>query len=85
MNSGTPVIQLDAERRRRLDAIASSQGLSISDVVRSMIDRAYEEIRRAERVRAVEELAAMTIDDVPEPDELRRYLGDAHALKGIDV
>lgn len=45
MNSGTPVMYLDAERRCRLDVIASSQGLSNSDAVRSVIDRAYEEIR----------------------------------------
>jgi len=40
-----------------------------------MIDRAYEESQQAERLRAAEELAAMTVDDdVLEPDELSRYL-----------
>jgi len=46
-----------------------------------MIDRAYEESQQAERLRAVEDLAAMTVDDdVLEPDELSRYLNNAYAL-----
>ena len=77
-------IRLDVEHRRRLDVVAVSQGATISDAVRSMIDRAYEEGQRAERLRAAEELAAMTIDDdVLEPDELSRYLEGAHAIPDL--
>lgn len=77
-------VRLDTEHRRRLAAIATAQGVSVSDAVRVMIDRLYEESRQAERLRAVEELAAMTVDDeVLEPDELSRYLNDAHAIPDL--
>jgi hypothetical protein len=62
------------------------QRTSLSDVARSMIDRAYEESQQAERLRAVEDLAAMTVDDdVLEPDELSRYLNNAYALTHVEV
>jgi len=39
-----------------------------------MIDQAYEEVTREERLRAAREIAQFEIEDVPEPDELSRQL-----------
>lgn len=76
-------IRLDVEHRRRLDMVAASQGTTISDAVRSMIDHAYEEGQRAGRLRAAREIGRMMIDDMPEPDELSRYLDGAHAIADL--
>lgn len=71
-------VRLDAERRRKLAAIAAARRAPVSDLVRELIDRAYEETTRAERLRAAEELGQMEVEDVPDPDTLSRQLGSAH-------
>ena len=67
-------VRLDRERRRRLSALATARGGSVSEVVREMIDQAYEEALRADRVRAARELAQLAVEDVPDPETLRRQL-----------
>lgn len=76
-------VRLDTEHRRRLDAIAAEQGVSVSEAVRNMIDRAYEQSRQAERLRVVQEMARLEVDDVPEPAELNRILDDTHAIPDL--
>lgn len=71
-------VRLDPVRRRKLTALSAARGASISEIVREMIDRLYEEVDRAERRRAVDELAQMQIEDVPDPDTLSRELDAAH-------
>ena len=67
-------VRLDHERRRRLSALATARGASVSEVVREMIDQAYEEGLRAERLRAARELARLAVEDVPDPETLSRQL-----------
>ena len=42
--------------------------------VRELIDRAYEEVQRADRMRGALELGKLEIEDVPDPDTLREQL-----------
>ena len=76
-------VRLEAEHRRRLEALAQERGLPISDVVRCLIDGAYEEILRDRRQRAVDILTGLNLEDPPDPDVLSRELGEAHGPGGI--
>ena len=67
-------VRIDEERRRRLNEVASRRGAPVSEVVRSMIDRAYEDLVRERRLEAARAIAAMAVEDVPEPEELSRQL-----------
>jgi hypothetical protein len=67
-------VRLDHERRRKLAELAAARSSSVSEVVREMIDQAYEEGLRADRVRAARELAQLAVEDVPDPETLRRQL-----------
>jgi uncharacterized protein (DUF1778 family) len=71
-------IRLDAERRRRLTELAESRHVSISDFVRSLLDREYEEWLEAQRVRAAGAIAALLAEDVTEPDVLDQQLGEVY-------
>lgn len=67
-------VRLDRERRRKLSELAAAHGVPVSEVVRGMIDRAYEEALRASRVRAARELGRLAVEDVPDPETLSRQL-----------
>lgn len=67
-------VRLDSEHRRRLAEIAAERGTTLSEIVRQMIDQTYEETRRAGRLRAAREIAAMGVEDVPDLESLRRQL-----------
>lgn len=70
-------VRLDTEHRRKLAEVAAFRSLSVSEAVRQMIDRAYEEVDREERLRAVREMGEMKIP-VPDPETLKRLLAEAH-------
>jgi hypothetical protein len=67
-------VRLDQEHHRKLEEIAAARGGRVSEVVRGLIDRAYEEIDLAERRRAALEIGKCEIEDMPDPDELSRQL-----------
>ena len=67
-------VRIDAEQRRKLNEMAERKQETISEVVRRLIDDAYEDDLRAWRHQLVSEMAALNIEDVPEPDELCRQL-----------
>ena len=46
-------VRLDSEHRRRLEELAEENGVPISEVVRRLIDGAYEDVLRARRKQAV--------------------------------
>ena len=71
-------VRLDPERRSRLEELAREKGAPISEVVRGLIDDAYEEIDRARRRRAVERMASMSLPVPEDPQELCRILNEAH-------
>ncbi len=76
-------VRLDEKRRAQLEEIAGLQGASISEVVRALIDDAYEAMVQEDRRRAVEELINMRGEIMPDPEELSRQLASAHEPGGI--
>jgi hypothetical protein len=48
-----------------------------------MIDETYEEVRAARRAAAARSLAAMAIEDVPDPETLGRQLDGAYEPTGL--
>ena len=76
-------VRLDVEHRRRLEELAQEKGAAISDVVRSLIDGAYEDILRSRRKAAVERLIGLNVEEPPDPDTLSRELEAAHEPGGL--
>ena len=76
-------VRLDAERRRRLEELAAMRGEPISQVVRSLIDEAYEAVVRERRREAVRRLAGMEVEDPPDAATLSRELEAAHEPGGV--
>ena len=76
-------VRLELEHRRRLEELAQNSGVPISDVVRSLIDGAYEEVMRQRRIRAAERLASLSVEDPPDSDTLSLQLEQAHEPGGI--
>ena len=72
-------IRLDHDCRARLDAVAKDSGLSASEIIRNLIDQAYQGVLRKERQNAYERLISLNIETPPDPAELSRELEDAHA------
>ena len=71
-------VRLDQERRRKLLELAAEQGTSVSETVRRLIDREYEDTLGARRKRAAQELGQLEIEDVPDPVVLHRQLEAAY-------
>lgn len=67
-------VRLEPELHERLRSLAEERNESMSDVIRELIDRAYEDLDRARRLHAVEELGKMNLFDVGEPEDLEREI-----------
>ena len=76
-------VRLDAEHRRRLEELVEERGVPISEVVRCLIDDAYEDIVRVRRKQAIERLIELNVEDPPNPDTLSRELEAAHEPGGL--
>ena len=76
-------VRLDSEHWRRLEELAGESGVPISEVVRRLIDVAYEDIVRARRKQAIERLIGLNVEDPPEPHTLSRELEAAHEPGGL--
>jgi hypothetical protein len=76
-------VRLDPERRKRLEEMARDRGVPISDVVRSLIDDAYEGILRERRRKAVDHLVSLEVEDPPDPQALCQELEAAHEPGGL--
>ena len=76
-------VRLDQERRRKLRELAEEQGAPVSEMVRRLIDRAYEETLQSRRRRAAHELGQLEIEDVPDVETLSHQLEDAHEPGGL--
>ena len=71
-------VRLDSERRRRLEELAEEMGMPISEVVRCLIDYAYDGILQRRRRQAVEELVDLNVEDMPDQATLSSQLEEAH-------
>ena len=76
-------VRLDTERRRRLEEVVEERGVPISEVVRCLIDDAYEEIVRVRRKRAIERLIELNVENPPDPETLSRELEASHEPGGL--
>jgi hypothetical protein len=76
-------VRLDAEHRRRLLVVAGERGARVSEVVRELIDRAYEESERENRLRAAAAIGQMAVEDVPEPATLREQIEATYDVTGV--
>lgn len=76
-------VRLDKQRRRKLRELAAEQGAPVSEMVRRLIDRAYEDTLGARRQRAAQELGRLEIEDVSDPATLNRQLEAAHEPGGV--
>ena len=76
-------VRLNGKHRQRLEELARERGLAISDVVRCMIDAAYEDILRTRREQAVEQLIGLNLEDPPDPETVSRELEAAHEPGGL--
>ena len=76
-------VRLDAEHRRRLEEVAQERGMPISEVVRCLVDVAYEDILRTHRKLAVERLIGLNVEDPPDLETLSRELEAAHEPGGL--
>ena len=77
-------VRLDPERRRRLEELAEEKGAPISEVVRRLIDDAYQGIMQERRKQAVRRLTSLEIEVVPDAATLSRELEEAHEPGGLD-
>ena len=76
-------VRLDPERRRRLEELAEEKGAPISEVVRRLIDDAYQGIMQERRMQAVRRLTSLEVEAVPDAATLSRELEEAHGPGGI--
>ncbi len=76
-------VRLDDERKQRLEQLGEAEGVPMSDVVRRLIDEAWEAMMLERRKAAVERLIALNGEDVPAPDTLSRQLAEAHRTCGF--
>ena len=76
-------VRLDDERKQRLEKLGEAQGVPISEVVRSLIDAAWEDAMRARRRAAVERMARLEVEDPPDPETLSRELEEAYEPGGL--
>ena len=71
-------VRLDEKRRAQLEEIAGNRGASVSEVVRSLIDEAYEEVSQARRRHALQRISNLNVEEMPDPEELARQLNDKY-------
>lgn len=73
-------VRIDSEQRRKLDTVARERAVPVSHVVRAMIEEAYEAVMLQRRLEAVRRIAALEVEDVPDPEELSRQLDETYAI-----
>ena len=76
-------VRLDFEHWRQLEGLAQEDEISISEVVRRLIDGAYEDIMRVRRRKAIERLMGLNVEYLPDPETLSRELEAAHEPGGV--
>lgn len=76
-------VRLDPERLRRLREMAATYGSPVSEVVRRLIDDAYEVALMERRRQAAREIGGLALEDVPDPATLSRQLEEAHEPGGV--
>lgn len=71
-------VRLDPETRGRLEKMAQARGSSVSDLVRAMIERSYDEELNKARIAAAERIGKAWFENVPEASVLKEQFAQAH-------
>ena len=71
-------IRLNDKLREQLSQLATARGMSASAVIRALIENAHSDTVSEQRLRAVEELAAMSLEVPEDPSALREVLEATH-------
>lgn len=67
-------VRLDEEQRQRLDDLAEERDASLSEVLRALIDDAWEAIMVERRLQLVREIASYEMEVPDDPQDLFREL-----------
>ena len=76
-------VRLDPDRLRRLREMAATYDMPVSELVRRLIDEAYEADLMTRRRQAALEIGNLAVEDVPDVETLIRQLEEAHELGGV--
>ena len=76
-------VRLDEKQRRRLEELVQERGVPTSEVVRGLINNAYNDIVQERRRLAASRLIAMNVENPPDTDALSRELEEAHEPGGL--
>lgn len=71
-------VRLDEKLREQLSQLATARGMSASAVIRNLIENAHNDTVSAQRMQAVEQLAAMSVEVPEDPMTLREVLEGTH-------
>lgn len=74
-------VRLDEQRQHMLREIAAVYEVPRSEMVRKMIDDAYEDLLLERRRAAVRRIAAAQVEDMPDPDELSRQMAKTYEVR----
>ena len=77
------VIQLDDERRKRLEELGKERGVSVTEALSGLIDDAYTDFVQERRKRAATRLIGLGVEIPPDPVTLSRELEAAHQPCGL--
>jgi hypothetical protein len=76
-------IRLDSEHRRKLKELAAVRDSPAAEVVREMIDEAYDEILVERRMALVRKISQLEVEEVPDPETLSRQLASTYDIPDI--
>ena len=71
-------VRLDEKLRQQLSQLATARGISASAVIRNLIENAHSDTVSAQRMQAVEQLAAMSLEVPEDPIALLEVLEGTH-------
>ena len=76
-------IQLDDERRKRLEELGKERGVSVTEALSGLIDDAYTDFVQERRKRAATRLIGLGVEIPPDPVTLSRELEAAYQPCGL--
>ncbi len=71
-------LRVDEEHKRKIAELRERYGTTASDALRRAIDEAHEKMMIQKRLDIVKRMSEANIEDVPDPDELKRQILAGH-------
>lgn len=71
-------VRLEPGQREKLDKMARMRGVSVGAVVRDLVESGFEGLELEERLAAARRIGELSIEDLPEPEELAKQLAETH-------